>query len=83
MFKLAVLAFMPTTAVVFGALVVAIMSFPSATADFSQGAWLLYGAAALSIVISAPIAWLVARRMLTRRERRRLDASGQGGATRL
>ncbi|MDI1283027.1 MAG: hypothetical protein PSV46_01410 [Reyranella sp.] len=73
MLKLAALAFLPTASVVFGAMVVMILSFPAVTGDFAKGAWLLYGAAALSVLVSIPIAWLVARRMLSRRERRRLD----------
>jgi hypothetical protein len=82
MLKLAALAFLPIAALTFGILLLLIMSFPSATSDFAQGAWLIYGAAALSVVIAAPIAWLVAYRMLTRRERRLLDAgAGTGGAT--
>ncbi|WP_232478520.1 hypothetical protein [Roseomonas rosulenta] len=79
MFKLTALAFMPTSAVIFGILVIVILSFPSATTDFSEGAWLIYGSAALSIAISVPIAWLVARRMLNRRERRLIDAGAGTG----
>lgn len=74
MLKLVVIAFMPVASVTFGALVVLILSFPAASSDFARGAWLIYGAAAASVVIALPIAWFVARRMLTRRERRRLDA---------
>lgn len=72
MLKITALAFLPTASVVFGTMAVLILSFPAAMGDFAQAAWLMYGAAALSILVALPIAWLVARRMLSRRERRRL-----------
>jgi hypothetical protein len=79
MWKLAALAWMPINAVLFGAFVVAIAMLPDLTRDFESGATAIYGAAALSIILAVPLSWLVARRMLTRRERRRLDAmAGQG-----
>jgi len=74
MLRLIALAFMPTVSVTFGILVVAILVFPAATSDFGRGASLIYGAAALSVALSIPIAWLVARQMLSRRERRLLKA---------
>jgi hypothetical protein len=79
MLKLAALAFLPTSSVIFGALAVIILSFPAATRNFAQGAWLIYGAAALSLLIALPVSWQIARRMLSRRERKRLDASAHTG----
>jgi len=79
MFKLIALAFLPTASVLFGVMVILILSFPATTRDFAQGAWLIYGAAALSMLLAVPIAWQVARRMLSRREHRRLDAAAQTG----
>jgi len=79
MLKLAAIAFLPTASVIFGVLVVLILSFPAATRDFAQGASLMYGAAALSMLISLPVAWQIARRMLSRRERRLLDAGAGTG----
>lgn len=80
MLKLAAIAFLPTASVVFGALVLCILVFPSATNDFARGASLIYGAAGVSFAISVPIAWLVAHRMLLRRERRLLAAGAGAGA---
>ena len=74
MWKLAALAWMPINAVLFGALVVIITQLPGLTSNFEAGATAIYGAAALSVIVAVPLAWWVARRMLTRRERRRLDA---------
>jgi ABC-type Fe3+ transport system permease subunit len=77
MFRLVAIAFMPVASVIFGAFLISILVFPSATSDFATGAWLIYGAAAASVVIALPIAWFVARRMLSRRERRLLDAGAE------
>lgn len=74
MLKVAALAYLPVAAVLFGLLVMAILAIPGVVHDFEVGAALYYGAAALSLVLAAPAAWLVARRMLTRREKRLLDA---------
>lgn len=74
MLRLIALAFMPTFSVTFGVLVVAILGVPTATDSYSRGAWLIDGSAALSVAISLPLAWLVARQMLSRRERRHLSA---------
>ncbi len=79
MLKLAAIAFLPTSSVIFGAFMVIILSFPAATQNFVQGAWLIYGAAALSMLIALPVSWQIARRMLTRRERKLLDASAHTG----
>lgn len=79
MWKLAALAWLPTSAVLFGALIIVITLMPELTRDFTTGAAAIYGAAALSGVLAAPLSWWVARRMLTRRERRRLDAMGGQG----
>lgn len=75
MWKLAALAWMPINAVLFGVLVVVITHLPGVTTDFGTGATAIYGAAAASIVLAVPLAWWTARRMLTRRERRLLDAT--------
>ena len=74
MFKLAALAFPPIAAVTFGVLVIALSVIPGLASAFTTAALLYYGAAALSVVIAIPLAYLAARRMLTRRERRLLDA---------
>ena len=68
MLKLAALAYAPIAAVTFGALIIVILAIPGMVRDFETAAGLYYGAAALSLVLAAPIAWLVARRMLTGRE---------------
>jgi hypothetical protein len=79
MLKLAALAYLPIAATFFGLLVFAILVLPGTLHDFEVAASLYYGAAALSMVLAAPVAWVVARRMLTRRERRLLDAhAGRG-----
>ena len=74
MWKLAALAWMPINAVLFGSFVVIITSVPGLTRDFVPGATAIYGAAVLSLILAVPLAWWVARRMLTRRERRLLGA---------
>ena len=79
MLKLAAIAFLPIASVTFGVLIIPILSFPSATSDFAEGAALAYGAAALSFALAIPISWLVAYRMLTRRERRLLEAGAGTG----
>jgi hypothetical protein len=78
--KLAAIAFLPVASLTFGILLVLVLSVPSATSGFARGAWLIYGAAALSLALAVPIAWLVAHRMLTRRERRLLNAGAGTGA---
>ena len=79
MFKVAALAYLPIAAALFGLLVLGITAFPGVTHDFEVAASLYYGAAALSFLLAIPAAWLVARRMLTRREKRLLDAhAGMG-----
>ncbi len=79
MLKLAALAYLPIAALLFGLLVFAILVLPGTLRDFEVAASLYYGAAALSIILAIPAAWLVARRMLTRREKRLLDArAGRG-----
>ena len=78
MWKIAALAFMPIAAVCFGALAVPLAVVPGLRENFGLAASLYYGAAALSLLIAIPISWLVARRMLTRRERRLLDATARG-----
>lgn len=74
MFKLAAIAFPPVAAVTFGVLVIVLAVIPGLASTFAVAVPLYYGAAALSFVIAVPLAWLAARRMLTRRERRLLDA---------
>jgi hypothetical protein len=74
MLKLAALAYGPTAAVMFGLIVIIIVAVPGTFRDFETAAGLYYGAAAVSLLLAVPAAWLVARRMLTRREKRLLDA---------
>ena len=74
MLKVAALAYMPIAAVLFGLFVLMILALPGTVRDFEAGAVLYYGAAGLSLLMALPLAWVVARRMLTRRERRLLDA---------
>ncbi|WP_223291883.1 hypothetical protein [Defluviicoccus vanus] len=73
MLKVAALAFLPLAAMFFGMLVLAIIAMPGTVSEFEAGAILYYGAAALSVALAVPATWLVARRMLTRRERHLLD----------
>ena len=74
MLKLAAVAYLPTAAALFGVFVLAIIFIFGRVHDFELGATLYYGAAGLCLLLAAPVAWLVARRMLTRREKRLLDA---------
>ena len=74
MLKLAALAFAPVAAVTFGLLIIIALAIPGVGRDFEVAAGLYYGAALLSLLLAAPISMLIARRMLTRRERRLLDA---------
>lgn len=79
MLKLAALAFPPIAAVLFGVLFVGILVVRGPGGDFDLGAALYFSAAAASILLSMPLSWLVARRMLTGRERRFLEAhTGRG-----
>ena len=79
MIKLAALAYAPVAAVTFGVLVMLVLAVPGVFHDFVAAAWLYYGAALLSLLIDVPAAMLVAHRMLTRRERRLLDAHAGTG----
>ncbi|MGD9508391.1 MAG: hypothetical protein AB7I59_30635 [Geminicoccaceae bacterium] len=74
MLKLAALAYGPVAAVTFGVLVLLVIAVPGMFRDFEVAAWLYFGAALLSLLIAVPLAMMVAHRMLTRRERRLLDA---------
>ena len=74
MWVVAALAFMPIAAVIFGAFAALVAIFPETTHDLGLGATLLYGGAALSVVISIPLAFMAARRMTTRRDRRMLNS---------
>lgn len=74
MLKLAAVAFLPVAAVLFGGLAIGLSIMPGLANNFEVAAGLYYGAAALSFVLAAPVSWLIARLMLTRRERRLLDA---------
>jgi protein-S-isoprenylcysteine O-methyltransferase Ste14 len=78
MWKVAALAWMPINAVLFGLLVALVAVTPGLTDRFATGAWAIYGAAALSIVVAVPLSWWVARRMLARWERRRLNDPRHG-----
>lgn len=73
MWKVAALAWMPISAVLFGAFIVTVTQMPWLLRDFTAGATAIYGAAALSIVLAVPLSWWVARRMLTRREKHLMD----------
>lgn len=72
MWIVAALAFLPLAAVSFGALAALVAIFPEATHDIGVGATLLYGAAAISVIVAIPLSFLVARRMTTARDRRML-----------
>ncbi len=74
MWKIAAIAWMPISAVLFGAFVAIVTQFPGLLRDFTAGALAIYGAAALSTVLAAPLSWWVAHRMLTRREKNLMDA---------
>lgn len=75
MWKLALLALLPTWAVLFGAVAIAALT----VSDLSHyGVVVLIGAAFGTLLLSFPVSWIIARRMLTRRERRLLDAAGRG-----
>ncbi|QLH39344.1 MAG: hypothetical protein HWD60_10845 [Defluviicoccus sp.] len=78
MWKLAALAFYPSQRP-FCLLALGIIFIFGRTHDFELGAALYYGAAVVSVLLAAPAAWLVARRMLTRREKRLLDAHAGTG----
>jgi len=69
MWKLALLAYMPVAAVLFGALGIILSVALGRDTPFEDAAWAYYGAAALSFLGAIPVAWLVARRMPWRRER--------------
>lgn len=77
MLKLAALAFPPIAAVAFGVIAVVLALMPSH--DFDAAAASYMGAAVASLVIAAPLAWLAARRMLTRREKQLIDAHAGAG----
>lgn len=60
-------------------LVLGINTIPQVVHDFEAATTLYYGAAVLSFLLAFPVAWVVARRMLTRREKRLLDAHAGTG----
>lgn len=72
MLKVAAVAFGPIAAVTFGIIVFVLALLPAR--DFDRAAGYYMVGALASVVVAAPIAWWVARRMLTRREKRLLDA---------
>lgn len=76
MLKLAALAFLPIAAVTFGVFSLVLVAVPGLAHDFATAAPAYMTAAAASVMLAAPLAWLVARRMLSSRERRLLDAHG-------
>lgn len=80
MLKLAAVAFAPVAAVTFGLLIIVALAITGTSRDFTTAAGLYYGAALLSLLVAAPISVLIARRMLTRRERRLLDAHAGVGS---
>lgn len=73
MWKVAALAWMPISAVLFGGFIVTVTQMPWLLRDFTAGATAIHGAAALSILLAVPLSWWVARRMLTRREKHLMD----------
>ncbi len=79
MLKVAAIAYLPIAAVLFGVLVLGINAIPQVYHDFEAATALYYGAAVLSFLLAFPVAWVVARRMLTRREKRLLDAHAGTG----
>lgn len=70
MLKIAAIAFMPIAAVVFGTMAVLLAMIPGLREQFALAAATYYGMALLSFIIAAPLAWMVAWRMLSRREKR-------------
>lgn len=69
MLKLALLAYPPACAVLFGTLIVIGLTLTNL-----DRALVLYGSAALSFALAVPVSVLVTRRMLLRREKRLLEA---------
>lgn len=83
--SMAALAFLPVAAVTFGVLWVAVIAigesiFATPIFQFDSGALPLFAGIALSFLVAVPIAYLIARAMMTRDEKRRYDNSA---ATRL
>lgn len=69
MLKVAALAYLPIATVLLGLLVLGITAVPKVMRGFEAATALYHGAAVLSLLLTFPVAWLVARRMLTRREK--------------
>jgi hypothetical protein len=79
MLKVAALIYLPVAAVLFGVLAMGILAIPGMIRDFEVGAALYYGAGVVSFLLALPVSWLVAQKMLSRREKRLLDAhAGRG-----
>ncbi|WP_395698192.1 hypothetical protein [Methylocella sp.] len=78
MAKIAMIAFLPIAAVTFGVMSLFIALNPQLTHNFDWAFGAYMSVALLSFVVAAPISWLVARRMMTRRDKRIADASARG-----
>lgn len=78
MAKIAMLAFLPIAAVTFGVMSLVIALNPQLTHNFDWAFGSYMAVALLSFVIAAPISWIVARRMMTRRDKRIVDAAARG-----
>ena len=78
MWKVAAIAYLPVSAVLFGIMALALAWSP-VRFEYSDGAFLYFGAAGLSFILAVPVSWFVARRMLTRREKRLYDAGVGAG----
>jgi uncharacterized RDD family membrane protein YckC len=76
--SMAALAFLPVAAVTFGVLWVSVIAigeptFATPIFQFDSGALPLFAGIALSFLIAVPIAYLIAKTMMTRGEKRRFD----------
>ncbi|ACK52262.1 conserved hypothetical protein [Methylocella silvestris BL2] len=74
MFKIALVAFLPTAAVLFGLMSIGLALSPTLLHHFDLAFGSYMAVAAASFVLALPIAWLVARRMIVRRDKQVLDA---------
>ncbi|WP_395664476.1 hypothetical protein [Methylocella sp.] len=74
MAKIALIAFLPTSAVLFGLMSLFVAMNPQATHNFDWAFGLYMTIALASMILAAPVSWLVARRMMTRRDKRIVDA---------
>lgn len=78
MFKIAMIAFLPTCAVLFGLMSLLLAFSPGLTHNFDAAFSSYMGVALASFVLAAPISWLIARRMMTRRDKRIVETRASG-----